>query len=412
MMRAISIVSTVLFLSSLCLAANGGSTYSIFGIGDLRYFQNTRSAAMGYTGIGLPGANYINGMSPATWARINQTRLDIGFMYEGFRSTDGSTSRYLANGEFNGALLAVPISTTHGIVFVAGFTPYSNINYNLVTKGSQQGIDYNITHRGTGGITKGQAGLSYAPSQDLAFGASINYLFGTVDYERVFAPNVTTFSGGTTRENVTTHGITATAGAVFTGLGDISESLRPFALGFIITSRGNLKTERQITYEFTSELDSAASVNGRQSIPIAYGFGLTYQLGDRYLFAADYYAQPWDNTQFNGVDPSEIRNNLRVGVGGERLANRDPSARWLDRISYRLGFFYDATYYRINREPINHWGVTGGFAIPISGETRMNVALEYGSRGTTNNHLIKDNIFRMAFSLNIGELWFIRYDEE
>lgn len=412
MRRAISILSTVVFLSSLSLAAKGGSTYSIFGIGDLRYFQNTRSSAMGYTGIGLPGSNYINSISPATWARISQTRLDIGFLYEGFKNSDGSTSRYLANGEFNGALLAVPISPAHGIVLVAGFTPYSSINYNLATKGSQQGIDYSITHRGTGGIAKGQAGLSYSPFEELAFGASVNYLFGTVDYEEQFIPDVTTFSGGTTRENMTTRGVTATAGGVFTGFSRISESLRPFALGFVVTSRGNLKTERQITYEFTSERDSAATVNGRQSIPIAYGFGLTYQLGDRYLFAADYYAQPWGTTQFNGVDPSEIRNSFLVGVGGERIPNRDPSARWLDRIAYRLGFFYNATYYRVNGEPINQWGITGGFAIPISGETRLNVGLEYGSRGTTRSHLIKDNIYRMSFSLNINELWFIRYEEE
>jgi len=367
---------------------------------------------MGYTGIGLPGSNYINSISPATWARISQTRLDVGFLYEGFRNSDGTTSRYLSNGEFNGALLAVPVSPAHGIVFVAGFTPYSSVNYNLVTRGSQQGIDYTITHSGTGGIAKGQAGLSYSPWEDIAFGASVNYLFGTTDYERVFTPIATTFSGGTTHENVTTHGVTATAGGVFTGFSSISESLRPFALGFVITSHGNLKTERQITYEFASERDSAAFVNDKQSIPIAYGFGLTYQLGDRYLFAADYHAQPWGTTQFNGVDPAEIRNSFLVGIGGERIPNRDPGARWLEKVAYRLGFFYNETYYQINGEPINQWGVTGGFAIPISGETRLNIALEYGSRGTTRSRLIRDNIYRVSFSLNINELWFIRYDEE
>jgi hypothetical protein len=412
MRRVIAILSAVVVLSSRADAAHGGSTYSIFGIGDLRYFQNTRSAAMGYTGIGLPGSTYINSISPATWARISQTRLDIGFLYEGFRNSDGTTSRYLSNGEFNGAMLAIPISPAHGIVFVAGFTPYSSVNYNLVTRGSQQGIDYTITHSGTGGIAKGQAGLSYSPWEDLALGASVNYLFGTVDYEEQFVPDITTFSGGTTRENLTAHGVTATAGGVFTGFGNISESLRPFALGFVVTANGSLKTEREVTYEFALERDSATTVNGRQSIPVAFGFGLSYQPSERYLFSADYYAQPWGTTQFKGVDPAEIRNSFLVGVGGERIPNRDASARWLERIAYRLGFSYNATYYKVNGEPINQWGITGGFAIPISGETRLNIALEYGSRGTTRSNLIKDGIYRVSFSLNINELWFIRYDEE
>ena len=114
----------------------------------------------------------------------------------------------------------------------------------------------------------------------------------------------------------------------------------------------------------------------------------------------------------NGVDLLEIRNSFRLGIGGERIPNKDFSSPWLDRIAYRLGFYYLSTYYRVNGEPINHWGVTGGLAVPVSGETRLNIALEYGSRGTTRNHLIKDNVFRMSFSLNLNELWFVQYEEE
>ncbi len=411
-MRALLISTALLVFSTSVFAANGGSAYSIFGLGDLRYFPNTRSAGMGYTGIGLPGSNYINGNSPATWARINQTRLDIGLMYEGYKSSDGAVSRYLSNGKFNGAFLAIPISTPNGITFVAGFSPYSDINYNFVTKGSEQGLDYTVTHIGNGGTAQGEAGLSFSPWQDLALGASVNYLFGTADYERMFTPTSTTFAGGTTRENLTTRGLTTTVGALFTGFGALSESLHPFALGFVFTTRGNLKTERQTTYQYLTERDSGTVINGRQRTPFAYGFGLTYQQGDRYLIATDYYAQSWGTTQFNGVDPVEIRNSFRLGIGGERIPNKDFSAPWLDRIAYRLGFYYLSTYYRINGEPINHWAVTGGLAIPVSGETRLNIALEYGSRGTTRNHLIKDNIFRMSFSLNLSELWFVRYEEE
>ena len=411
-MRTLIIFVTLTLCATFAFAANGGSAYSIFGIGDIRYFPNTRSAGMGYTGIGLPGSNYINSISPATWTRISQTRLDLGLLYEGYKSTDGSVSRYLSNAKFNGALLAVPISTTHGIVFVAGFSPYSDVNYNLITKGAGQGIDYTVTHTGNGSVVKGQAGLSFAPWQNFALGASVDYLFGSVDYERVFSPTSSTFSGATSRENLTLRGITTTMGALFTGFGDISESLRPLALGVVFTTRGNLRTERQTTYEYIAERDTSTLIEGRQGIPVSYGFGITYQHGDRYLFATDYYAQPWGSTTFDGVDPAEIRNSFRWGIGGERIANKDYSAPWLDRISYRLGFYYNATYYKINGEAINHWAVTGGFALPISGDTRLNVALEYGSRGTTTNRLIKDNIFRMSFSLNISELWFVRYEGE
>ena len=411
-MRVLLTLITAGILSTTAFASNGGSAYSIFGLGDLRYFPNTRSAGMGFTGIGMPASNYINSISPATWTRINQTRLDIGVMYEGYKSSDGAVSRYLANGKFSGAMVAIPISPSNGIAFVAGFTPYSDINYNFVTKGSDQGIDYTINHTGNGGLATGQAGFSFAPWQDLALGASLNYMFGTAEYERVFTPASASLAGSTSRKNLTFRGLTTTIGGMFTGFGEIDESLRPFALGFVFTTKGNLKAERQTTYEYLSERDSSVLVKGRQKIPLAFGVGLTYQQGDRYLFSTDYYAQAWGSTQFDGIDPEEIRNSFRVGIGGERIPNKDFSAPWLDRIAYRLGFYYHSTYYRINGEPINHWAVTGGLAVPVSGDTRLNIALEYGSRGTTANNLIKDNIFRMSFSLNLSELWFVRYEEE
>jgi hypothetical protein len=401
-----------LFFALVARASEGGSTYSMFGIGDLRYYPNARSAGMGYTGIGLPSTNYINAGAPATWSRINRTRLEAGFLFEGIRASDGTNKSYRTTGNFNGVLIAVPISTPRGIVFVGGFTPYSNVNYNVSGTLSSQGIDYAINNLGSGGIGQGQAGFSYAPTQDLSFGASFNYLSGTLTNTSSFQPTLTTFVGGKTTESLTAKGITVTLGGMYTGLGSISEALRTFSVGFVITTRGNLKTERQFTYEFLQETDTSTVTQSRITIPLAYGFGLAYQAGERYVLAADYNAQQWGQAKFNGIDPQEIRNSFRFGFGGERIPSKEMGAYWLDRISYRLGFSYHSTYYKINGQPINEWLITGGFAFPLSGETRLNMALEYGGRGTNRVNLIKDNIFRLSLSLNIGELWFVRYEEE
>ncbi|MCZ6777169.1 MAG: hypothetical protein O7D34_12055 [Ignavibacteria bacterium] len=411
-MRKISTLALAIFVTSAALSEDGGSNYSTFGIGDLRYAANVRSAGMGYTGIGLPAADYVNSISPATWARIQGTRLEASFLYEGFNSTDGNKSIYLANGDFNGVLLAIPISPAHGIVFVGGFTPYSNVRYNIFTTGTEEGIDYTVNHLGSGGLGKGQVGLSYSPLTDLSFGASFNYLFGSLDNSRTFTPTSTSFAGGKTVETTNINGITVSLGGLFTSLGNISESLRPFSIGFVINSRGNLNTKRQLAYEFQSERDSSEVFKGRLVVPIAYGFGVAYQPSKRFLFAADYYAQPWKTAEFNGVNPIEIRNSYRFGLGAERLPVREFNASWLNKFAYRLGFYFISTYYKINGEPINEWGVTGGFGMPLTRSTRLNVGIEYGQRGTTSHNLIKDNIFRISLSLNVGELWFVRFQEE
>ena len=395
-------------LSLSARGADGGSAYSILGLGDLRLAPGVRYAGMGNAGIALPGASYINSLSPATWSRINRIRIEAAFLYEGFSSSDGTTSRFLSTGTFNGALLAIPISTAHGIVFVGGFTPYSTTNYDIFTSGSQMGIDFTIQHVGRGGLTKGQVGFSYAPSQELSLGASFNYLFGTVNTTRTFTPISASYAGGKTLEKFTARGSGASIGAVYTGFAGINE----LSLGIVVSTRTTLTTERQLTYEFQSERDTTNEQQGTLGLPIGVGIGLAYQLGERYLFAADYFTQPWSSADLTGVRNEGIRNNHRISAGAERLPSRDTFASWLDKLSYRLGFYYDASYYSINGQPINQWTVTGGLTVPLSGETRLNVALEYGSRGKTENNLIRDKIVRLLLSVNFSELWFIQYDEE
>jgi hypothetical protein len=390
----------------------GGSAYSALGIGDLRYSTGTRGAAMGYTGIGLASPGFINGLSPATWARINRTRLEIGLLYEGFKSTDGNRSLFLSNADFDGALLALPISNDHGITFVGGFTPFSDFNYNIFSHNTQSGIEYTVNRVGTGGLGKAMAGLSYAPNQLLSFGASFNYLFGSRDDERRFLPTTSGTFGGTISENQTVNGVTVTVGGLYSSFSGISESLRPLSIGCAVTSRGILKTEQQTYYTFTNEVDTSSTTRGKLALPLTYAFGISYQIGERWTLAADYYAQQWSKAEFNGITPPDVRNSFRTGVGGERMATRDQSAPWLDRLTYRFGAYYNSTYYRVNGQPINEWGITGGLAVPFSGDTRLNIALEYAQRGTTRAALIKDTIFRVSVSLNLSELWFIPFEEE
>jgi len=412
MTRKVLTIAHLALLTTTMLAGEGGSAYSIFGIGDIRYFPNSRSAGMGYTAIGIPTANYINSISPATWSRINRVRLEGSFLFEGYSASDGVNSSYRADGDFNGALLAIPISSEHGIVFAGGFVPYSSTNYLHSTTGTRQGVDFTLEQKGTGGLNRALAGLSYSPATDLSLGASLDVLFGSIERSTTLRPASSALAGGTTNERLTTRGATATFGALYTGFGSWSEPLKPLALGVTVSAGSGLGTERQFTYQFLDDLDTSDLTKGTMTVPFSYGIGIAYQAGERYLIAADYYAQQWRDTKINGIHPVEIRNSFRLGLGGEHSPSRDGSASWLERITYRLGFSYHSTYYEVLGQPINEWLITSGLAIPLSGETRLNVALEYGGRGLNTNGLIKDRIIRLALSLNIGELWFVRYEEE
>ena len=414
--RYLVLASSVLAIAwQTAQAGDGGSTYSLLGIGDLRYLPSVRAAGMGYTGLGVIADDYINSLSPAAASRINRTRLDASIFYEGFNSTDGTRSRYLAKADFGGAMLAVPVAQSQGIVITAGFMPYSKVNYDSYSQGAYQNgpdsLGYTIHYLGSGGITRGTAGLSWTPFGGVTVGAALNYLFGSVDRSSVVTLTGG-FAGGTTTHTQTVSGVTGTFAAQLTGFGRISPALEPLSLGMVITSRGNLHSNDQASYVFAAELDTAEGVANRIVLPIAYGVGSAYVAGNRYLLAADYSAQPWSKSEINGITPYGIRNAQRFGIGAERMASRERATSWLDRIAYRLGYTYDATYYALNGTTINAWSLTGGLGLPFSGESRMNLALEYGVRGTIAGGLVKDKFLRILISINLSEQWFVPYPEE
>jgi hypothetical protein len=228
-------------------------------------------------------------------------------------------------------------------------------------------------------------------------------------------------SGGTFTFKSSLSGVNFTTGFVITGFEKISDALRPLSVGFTLTTRTNLHTSMQTNYEFAPPpeksivvRDTSAGTVGRIAVPFSYGVGLGFQAGDRWSLAADFGAQPWAGADFNGSTPYGIRNSFRFGIGAERAGSTELTAHTFERYSYRFGFAYDATYYDVNGQQINEWGVTGGVGIPLAGESRLNLAAVYGRRGTTAGSLVKDKIFRLTVSLHISDVlpWFVQSEEE
>jgi hypothetical protein len=402
-------------------AGSGGSAYSVFGIGDIRYPVGVRAAGMGYTGLGLPSASYINTLAPATWSQIDRVRFEGSMSVEGFNSTDGTQSRFLARGDFTGLILALPISQRNGITFVGGFVPYSTFNYDAYTTGSyvspSDTMLYSVHHIGTGGISRGFLGFSYAPSTEWSFGFSFNYLFGSLTDEQDQIPATANYYGGTVYKSTTGNGASVTIGGLWSGAGNLASSLKPFSFGFSLTSRTNLHATGQRDYkysadQYTTQRDTTPEFSSATTVPFSWGLGVSYRASERIVLAADFFAQPWSTAELNGESPRSLRNSMRAGIGAELAPSRELYARWFTRLAYRLGAYYNATYVEANGTPINEWGVTAGLSIPFTGDSRVNLQGEYARRGTTDNGLIKDQIWRISVSLNISASWFQQFGDE
>jgi len=414
--RKLLVLCALTLAASTVHAGSGGSIYSLLGIGDLRMMPNVRAAGMGYTGYAITSPYYINTLSPATWTQLERVRMEASLLYEGFHSSNGTQSRYLARADFGGAMLALPVSPRDGIVVGMGFIPYSKVDFDTYTTGEYTGVEdtlaYSINHKGLGGISKGQIGISWAPTRNFSVGGSLNYLFGTLEARTTMVPRNTVYSPGTQNEETTMNGVNFTMSAMADNLGSFLPALSPFTLGFAFTTGANLTTTHRYTYIFVGRYDTTSEQTGSLKIPVTVGVGVTYHPSERWLLAADFTTQPWSTSEFRGGAPAALRDAQSIGIGIERLPSREPGASLPNRTALRLGFLYQATYYNPNGEPINAWAATAGVGIPVSMETYLNLAVEYGTRGTLNQGLILDKIFRFSASLTISERWFVRPEED
>lgn len=398
-------------------AGNGGSTYSRFGLGDVRYGYSAQALALGGGGVAMRSSSAVDPLNPAGWSSISRTRYAVGALYEGFSASDATSSTFLSSAEFGGAMIAVPVAPSSGIVFAAGITPVTRVNYNTVAPSSQGALSYNLRFRGSGGLSAAQAGLSASVNDELQLGAKFQYYFGTIHHvvEQTFA--TTDNSDATVDRSNQAHGVGGTVGVIYDGLTrafGLGETQR-LSIGATFSTGSSLTTSRDdfLTYVNggVTTRDTAVVASGSARYPLAYAFGLAYA-ADRVVVTADLQRQLWDDYTEDGVHPAELRNSLRLSAGVELMPKRDPAAPYHQRMSYRAGAFYHQTAYRVNAEPINETGVSAGFSIPVTGETRFHVGGEYAVRGTTDLGLQKDHILRLSFTVTGGEMWFVHPPEE
>ncbi len=400
--------------SQMGSAGNGGSAYSRFGIGDIRFFAGGRSSGMGGTTLALMGSTSINRLNPAGQTRISSTHFSGTFFYEGFKTSDGNQSSYLSTGNFGGAILSFPISPADGLTFSAGFNPYSTVNYKIQLDQPFGGQASKQDYFGEGSLSTALVGLSLAPADSLHLGVRLNYIFGQIRSGATVSFSSSDFSATSYRRTTDASGFGVTLGLIYNGLGKVfgSDRAGDFSVGAIFSTGTSLDATQENINSSLIGNDTLTSREGKIRIPVSGGLGIAWLMKEKFLLGADILYQNWSDFQSFDVHPPQIRNSARVSLGLEIQPSRGTGLSYWQRVAYRFGVYYLSSYYEIGSTAINEVALTTGLGLPISFDTSVDFALEYGRRGTTDNQLLRDNILRFSITLNAGERWFVRSEEE
>lgn len=390
--------------------SQGGSTYSIFNIGDLQ--TSNTGAGLGLAGIetAVPFSGTLNSINPASWTNLRYVSIQAALTFEQYRVSDADQTLWQNRTSLRNFSAGFPFSEKYGGTLGIGFRPYSTVNYSTgeireVETGGGSTVTTDLTYSGDGGVTEGFIGASMRPVDWLSVGITPSLYFGKIRNRTLVDFSSGSFNNAGYLNSDRFSGFGGTVGL----LALASEDLR---LGATYSLPTTLDVERTQLGVFTEGgREDTVSLNESKfelEIPARMTFGATYRTG-RTVLAGEALLQSWaDHDRLGGT----ARNRLRTALGTEYLPSNAANSSGMDRWTFRAGAWYEQTYYSLAQGDIDAMGVTFGANVPFSSTGRlgsgagMDFALELGTRGSTNNGLTQELFGKFSIELAINEVWF------
>ncbi len=390
--NVILLLAAVLMVTSA--AAEAQSIFSSFGLGELRYNVNARSAGMGGTGIAIIDPLSQNHINPATWVYIQKTSISAGMRFEGINYNNKYRNINSRDAAVNSYSLT--IKTSPNFAIGGGLHPFFDNDYSVVIP-SDTYVQFLTAN---GGTTIGYLGAAYRVSDNLTLGVNYNVVFGKQNEQWRIVFDQTDYLETQTEFTRSIWGSGITVGAT----GNFGKRLN---LGGVFTTEMNLKTTNRVVYN----INKSTKVEGDDiSVPMSYGLGASFIITPQVLINSDIYRWELSDLSYNWSNNQEFRNSTRFSVGLELIPQSTLSSSFFKKVIYRCGFYNWDLYSRdIDNSPLSEKFITAGFSIPFSeNQARIDIALEGGLRSSSTKSLGSEKIWRLKVDFIGGELWFIR----
>jgi hypothetical protein len=408
--------------SGLAYAQTATTPYSSQGLGNIAGPALMHNAGMG--GIGLANGNglHINNINPALLYQNSLSGFDAGFQVE-YKDMAKSGARASGwGGSFAYGVFAFPIINNRWTTSI-GIAPYSNVSYNIT---ETRNIDNkneiaNLTQEGSGGLSRVNFSHGVRLFKGLAVGLKTSYLFGAINEELKVLPLtgddlnlITSYT-----DNIYYRGLLIEPALHYSLKTGESTSLN---LGMVYQPQTTLSASRSVNFENNDPNGQVISNDtiifdqqGTAVLPQKLGIGIALDKYLAYTVGVDFTMQQWSD--FGAFQESEstagrsndgLQNGYTLAIGGQIIPDVTSISSYLKRITYRAGFRYNLTPFHVNDTQIRDLGVNVGFTLPMNNFSSMNLALEAGVRGTTDNDLIRENYFKAALGISFNDRWFVR----
>lgn len=407
------------FVGANDVFAQTSNPFSGFGVGDLQRGSLARNFGMGGSGVAAADPFHVNRMNPASYADLRFMTLDFsGFVQKTIIQTESQKSEYTTGG-IQG--ISFVFKKLKPIAVSGGIAPYSSMGYSFVTDTTYifpgaDTADVTSRRQGSGGLTELYIGGAFKTlKRRLGIGLDIRYLFGKLTTNWITGINSPTAGQTVINKQRYISGFAFRGGLTYV---DTLKFIAPDALirlGFTVDYQPPLSLARMLTTtQIGANLNGAYSVGDTLvdekttvNIPPVFSIGLAFDKTLKYAINLDFSYQDWSKFRYE-VDDRNLYSTWRTCIGGEFIPDFRNIRSFFARVAYRAGFNFEQTYLRINEQNIYAYGGSVGFGIPLSvrASNRINIGVEYRTRGQMTNNLIQESGYRFVFGVSFNEIWF------
>lgn len=400
------------------------SPYSRVGIGTMHPTQFAVQRSMGSLSAALNDPLCINYTNPASYASLRLTVFDVGVQGNALwlntnlpNNQTGKQTHQTGGASFNYITMAFPVAKWWGSSI--GLLPYASLHYDLKASQYSPFADTLLTeHRFVGQGTTYQAywgnGFKY---KSLSVGVNVGYLFGVQDrLARSYFPELVNSYGNERDQATLMHGFIWNAGVQYDQKLGSDLHLIAGASGNTTT---NVAADRDgkwsrifVSGDVIRTLDSIyvyQRVGGKITLPTKAHMGLTLKKDNVWLVGIEAGSEQWaDFRNFGEIDTALV-NSQSVAIGFEVTPDYRALTKFWQSTRYRGGFRYNTGNIQINGTKLPEWAASVGVGLPIrKANSRINIGLEVGQRGTLQNNLIRESFVMATLGFTLNDRWFIK----
>lgn len=409
-------IISLIILGFLCVSVDAyaqnitSSPYSYFGLGELMQNSDGYSTALGGTSLAYKESSVLNTNNPASLAHIDSLKFifNIGLAAKYSNLEQGRRNDFFS--DYNLTRIAFGFKVSPRYATAISISPYSSLGYEI-TKREKVNGDSNYLIRslkGTGGLNQLIWSNGLEVNKNLSIGFNGIFIFGNNTRDEVInLENNSNYIYKNSSELIS-QGVCFNLGAQY------EINIADYRLNLGMKYQPSLGVRAKRMTEVTNFSSGAGDIRyededrGSFDVPETYGIGFGVNKGMHLWLGMDYLHEKWKNTKvFDKENDLVDRDKLSLGL--EYNPNDGYARKFLKKLTYRVGGFYDTGYIKIDSERIDAMGMSFGLGIPMANQKGViNFSLELGITGTINNNLVREDFTRITVDVNLFERWFVK----